>query len=100
MPIFVFMYIGQGLHPATHHAEIPSMTFHMHLVGVSSYAEAEQTARKLAMNPDLRAIELCPSFGTCGVARVKKAAGPKINVGVVRFDSNPNMSHRSGDDLF
>ena len=28
MPIFVFMYIGQGLHPATHHAEIPSMTFH------------------------------------------------------------------------
>ena len=40
MPIFVFMYIGQGLHPATHHAEIPSMTFHMHLVGISSYAEA------------------------------------------------------------
>ena len=63
---------------------------------VNSYAMAEDYARVLAaLGCD--AIELCPGFGNEGVARVQRAIGAKIPVGVCRFDNYPNPGDVSPD---
>ena len=47
-----------------------------------------------------KAIELCAGFGYEGVARVKKAVGPDIAVGAVKFDCHPAFGYKSGDEMF
>lgn len=34
------------------------------------------------------------------VAQVKKAVGPEVAIGVVRFDNHPGLEFKSGDELF
>lgn len=48
----------------------------------------------------MKIIELCGGFGAIGLARVKKAVGPDIPVGAVRFDYHPAIGFKTGDDLF
>ena len=57
---------------------------------VNSYELAERYARILALI-GCDALELCPAFEHEGVARVQKAAGEKMPVGVVRFDVYPDI---------
>lgn len=46
------------------------------------------------------AIELCAGFGNEGIARIKRAVGPGIAVGAVKFDFHPAFEFKSGDDMF
>ncbi len=46
------------------------------------------------------AVELCAGFGNEGIARIKKAVGPGIAVGAVKFDFHPAFGWKSGDDMF
>ena len=46
------------------------------------------------------AIELFAGFGNEGIARIKRAVGPGIAVGAVKFDFHPAFEFKSGDDLF
>ena len=71
----------------------------MYVVGCSSYDQAEIIAADLA-SKGCQCIDLCPGFGIEGVARVKRAAGPGVKVGVVRYDTVPAFENQSGDELF
>ena len=46
------------------------------------------------------AIELCAGFGNEGIARIKRAVGPGIAVGAVKFDFHPAFGFKSGDEMF
>ena len=46
------------------------------------------------------AMELCAGFGNEGIARIKRAVGPGIAVGAVKFDFHPAFEFKSGDDMF
>ncbi len=94
-----FIYITDSCDPSTDHVYIPSdCGVAMQVIGVSSYAEAEEAAKKLA-DTGADAIELCPGFGIEGVYRVKKAA-PGVQIGVARFDFHTSMDCKSPDDIF
>ena len=71
----------------------------MYVVGCSSYDQAETVAAALAKK-GCQCIDLCPGFGVEGVARVKRAAGPDVKVGVVRYDTVPAFGNKSGDEMF
>ena len=70
----------------------------MNVVGVENYEEAEIAAKEMAAK-GCKAIELCAGFGYEGVARVKKAVGPDIAVGAVKFDCHPAFGYKSGDEI-
>ena len=94
-----FMYIAPGLDPLKQHAVIPSEDVPMYVVGVGNYDQAEAIATELS-KIGCDCIDLCPGFGVEGVARIKKACGPSIAVGAVRFDYHPAFEFQSGDALF
>ena len=94
-----FIYIAPGLDPAKQNAVIPSEVAPMYVVGCSNYDQAETVAAALA-GKGVDCIDLCPGFGVEGVARIKRAAGPYVQVGVVRYDTVPAFGNRSGDDMF
>ena len=94
-----YLYIFGGLDPAVHRAEIPSEEFTMTVIGCGSYEQAEQAALEM-VRKGCPVIEVCPGFGHEGVARLQKAVGPEIPVGVVRFDLHPCIQNRSGDSVF
>ncbi len=94
-----FMYIAPGLDPLKQHAVIPSDDVPMYVVGCGSYEQAEIVAAALAKK-GCQCIDLCPGFGVEGAARVKRAAGPGVQVGVVRYDTVPAFGNRSGDEMF
>jgi len=94
-----FIYVAPGCSPEKQHATIPSDDINMNVFGCSTYSEAEQIAKDLVAK-GCTAIELCAGFGVDGMARIKKAVGPGIAVGAVRFDFHPAFGFKSGDDLF
>ena len=94
-----FIYLFPGLDPAKQNAQIPSKEMNRNVVGVPDYAAAEKAAKELVAR-GCTAIELCAGFGAEGLARIKKAAGPGIAVGAVRFDFHPGLGFKSGDDVF
>ena len=94
-----FIYVGPGLDPKEQRAVIPSKNINMTVVGCSNYEQAEEVAKELVAK-GCSAVELCAGFGNEGIARIKKAAGPGIAVGAVKFDFHPAFSFKSGDDIF
>ncbi len=93
-----FIFVTEGCDPAVDHTYIPGDSINMQVVGVSTYSEGVEAAKKLAA-AGANAIELCPGFGVEGVAKIK-AAVPGIPVGVIRFDYHVCMDNQSPDDLF
>ncbi|CAI3515445.1 hypothetical protein CIRMBP1294_02612 [Enterococcus cecorum] len=63
-------------------------------VGAKDYADSILAAKDLVAN-SVNAIELCGGFGIEGVAQVKKAVGPEVAIGVVRFDNHPGLEFKS-----
>lgn len=94
-----FIYVAPGLDPEKQRAEIPSTDINMTVIGCSTYDQAEEAAKEL-VKKGCTAIELCAGFGVEGMYRIKKAVGPGIAVGAVRFDFHPAFDFKSGDDLF
>ncbi len=94
-----FLYVYPGADPEKQRAEIPAEQINMNVIGCSSYDQAEKAAKELVAK-GCTAIELCAGFGMEGVARIKKAVGPGIAVGAVRFDFHPGLEFKSGDDVF
>lgn len=94
-----FMFIAPHADPLQHRQIVVTPEVEVVTLAVDSYAMAEQVAAQLPAQGIL-AIELCAGFGSDGVARVKRAVGGRIPVGVVRFDFHPGLDFRSGDDLF
>lgn len=94
-----FIYVADGLNPERQRAVIPSDTINMNVIGVKNYEEAEAVAREMA-EKGCSAIELCAGFGNEGIYRIKKAVGPKVAVGAVKFDFHPAFGFKSGDEMF
>lgn len=94
-----FVFVAPGNDPAKHRSVITTSDMELVVVGVGTYAEAETVAKELLAD-GVTAFELCAGFGVEGVARVKKAIGGKVPVGVVRFDNHPGLDFQSGDTLF
>ena len=94
-----FIYVAPGQNPQEQKAVIPSDTLTLPVVGCSTYDQAETAAKELVAN-GCGAIELCAGFGNEGIARIKKAVGPEIPVGAVKFDYHPAFGFKSGDELF
>ncbi|MDR1856930.1 MAG: DUF6506 family protein [Desulfovibrio sp.] len=67
-------------------------------IGVASYKEGVEAAKKAVAEHGCGAIELCGGFGLRGAAEV--AAAVKVPVGVVRFDVHPGLGNVSGDTVF
>ena len=94
-----FIYVATGLDPAKQRATIPSSDINMTVVGCSNYDQAEEVARELVAK-GCTVVELCAGFGNEGIARIKKAVGPGIAVGAVKFDFHPAFGFKSGDEMF
>lgn len=94
-----FIFIAPEADPARHRAKVATPAVELTVVGVVSYAQAEQVARDL-VKEGIVAIELCGGFGHEGTARIAKAVKGKAAVGVVRFDNHPGLENKSGDALF
>ena len=94
-----FIYVAPGLDPKVNRAVIPSTDINMTVVGCADYAQAEEVAKELVAK-GCTAVELCAGFGNEGIARIKKAAGPGIAVGAVKFDFHPAFGFKSGDEVF
>ncbi len=93
-----FLYVADGCHAETDHARIEG-GINMNVVGVSTYTEAEEAAKKLVAQ-GCTAIELCAGFGNEGIARIQRAVGPDIAVGAVKFSFHPAFGFKTGDELF
>mgnify|MGYP000789334689 CR=1 FL=1 len=99
MLTIAFIFITEGCDPASDCSLIRSKNITVHVVGVSTYSQAVEEAKKLKAQGCM-AIELCPAFGHKGVAYVREAVGDEIPVGVVRFDVVPAFGGKSGDVFF
>lgn len=94
-----FLYVAPGCDPAKDVARIEGESINMNVVGMASYAQAEEIAKEMAAK-GCSAIELCAGFGNEGIARIQRAVGPKVAVGAVKFDFHPAFGFKSGDALF
>lgn len=94
-----FMFLAPESDPQTHRQWIKTPKVHLLSIGVKDYAQAAETAKQL-LAEGIAAIELCGGFGSRGTAMVAAAVGPKIPVGVVRFDIHPGLGNVSGDAIF
>lgn len=94
-----FIYVAPNCDPAKQRGVVEGSDIDMNVIGCSTYAQAEEAAKEMVAK-GCTAIELCAGFGVDGVARIKKAVGPGIAVGAVRFDFHPAFEFKSGDDLF
>jgi len=94
-----FLFVAPEADPAKHRAVLKTPVVELTTVGVKNYAEAVKVTTELVQG-GVGAIELCGGFGSEGVALVKRAAGGKAIIGVVRFDNHPGLEFKSGDDIF
>ncbi|WP_394242985.1 DUF6506 family protein [Vibrio astriarenae] len=94
-----FIFLAPEADSKIHQSTIDTPAVELITVGVKNYAEAECMAQEL-VNKGVKAIELCGGFGIEGVARVNKAVGGDVAVGVVRFENHPGLNFQSGDTLF
>ena len=94
-----FIYVAHGCNPAKERAVVEGDSINMNVVGCATYAEAEEIAKEMVAN-GCTAIELCAGFGNEGIARIKRAVGPGIAVGAVKFDFHPAFGFKSGDEMF
>ena len=94
-----FIYVAPGLDPKEQRAVIPSTDINMNVVGCATYSEAVEVAKEMVAK-GCTALELCAGFGNEGIAMIKRAVGPDIAVGAIKFDFHPAFGFRSGDELF
>ena len=95
-----FMFVTSDADPGEHRATISTPdTVELIFVGVKDYQQAVQVSHEL-VDQGVQAIELCAGFGQIGVAKVARAVGDKVVVGVVRFDRHPGLEFKSGDEIF
>ncbi len=94
-----FIYVAPGLDPQKQRAEIPSTDINMNVVGCANYSQAVEVAKELVAK-GCTALELCAGFGNEGIAMIKRAVGPGIAVGAIKFDFHPAFGFKSGDELF
>ena len=94
-----FIYVAGGLDPEKNRAVIPSDEINMNVIGCANYDQAEEVAKEMVAK-GCTALELCAGFGNEGISRIKKAVGPEIAVGAVKFDFHPAFGFKSGDELF
>lgn len=94
-----FIFLAPGAQPDAHRSVVSTPDVELTVVGVPDYAQAESVVQALA-GAGIAAIELCGGFGTEGTARIARAAGPGVAVGVVRFDVHPGLGGKSGDQVF
>ncbi len=94
------MFVTPDADPGEHRATISTPdTVELIFVGVKDYQQAVQVSHEL-VDQGVQAIELCAGFGQIGVAKVARAVGDKVVVGVVRFDRHPGQEFKSGDEIF
>lgn len=94
------MFVTPDADPGEHRATISTPdTVELIFVGVKDYQQAVQVSHEL-VDQGVQAIELCAGFGQIGVAKVARAVGDKVVVGVVRFDRHPGLEFKSGDEIF
>lgn len=94
-----FIFVAPEADSKQHRSVITTPAVELTVVGVSNVQSAAMVVEEL-VEQGIGAIELCGGFGHEGVAAVKKAAGKKAVVGVVRFDIHPGLEGKSGDDVF
>ena len=94
-----FISISPNTDMNKHKALIQTDILNLNVVGVSTYTQACEVAKKLVAD-GVKAIELCAGFGNEGIALVKKAVENKAYVGAVKFDCHPGFDFKSGDDIF
>jgi hypothetical protein len=94
-----FIFIAPEVFQEQNTHKFVSEAINLTVVGVSTYKEAVQVAKKL-VEDGVGAIELCAGFGHEGVVEIKKAVNGKALVGVVRFDAHPGFNYKSGDEIF
>ena len=85
-----FIYVAPGCNPAKERAVVEGDSINMNVIGCATYAEAEEIAKEMVAK-GCTAIELCAGFGNEGIARIKRAVGPGIAVGAVKFDFHPAL---------
>ena len=93
------IYVAPGCSADKDCAVIEGDEINMNVTGCATYAEAEDVAKAMVAK-GCTAIELCAGFGYDGIARIKKAVGPGIWVGAVKFDCHPAFEFKSGDEMF
>lgn len=94
-----FIYVAPGCNPAKERDVVEGDSINMNVVGCATYAEAEEIAKEMVAK-GCTAIELCAGFGNEGITRIKRAVGPGIAVGAVKFDFHPAFGFKSGDEMF
>jgi len=94
-----FLFVAPNVEKQKHHALIEMEGMTLKIAGAKTYKEAVDVAKQLVAE-GVTCLELCAGFGNEGVAEVAKAVGPKIAVGVVRFDFHPGFGFKSGDRMF
>jgi hypothetical protein len=96
-PEVVFMFWAEGADPVKHRADFELDSAILVAIGVKNYDQAASVAKDLVKEGAV-AIELCAGFGNIGTARVAEAV-KGVPVGVVKFDINPLMGGKSGDQV-
>ena len=99
-----FIYVAPGCNPAKERDVVEGDSINMNVVKeltdrYGAAAEAEEIAKEMVAK-GCTAIELCAGFGNEGIARIKRAVGPGIAVGAVKFDFHPAFGFKSGDEMF
>ena len=94
-----FIYVAPGCNAREQRAVIPSTDINMNVVGCATYSEAVEVAKEMVAK-GCTALELCAGFGNEGIAMIKRAVGPDIAVGAIKFDFHPAFGFKSGDEIF
>ncbi|SFR00340.1 DUF6506 family protein [Desulfoscipio geothermicus] len=94
-----FIFLAPEANPEQHRSVVKTPGVELIVVGVKDYQAAEKIVPGL-VEEGVKAIELCGGFGHGGTARVARAAGQGVAVGVVRFDVHPGLNGASGDQIF
>lgn len=94
-----FIFVAPETDSSMHGCDISTPVLNLHVVGVGSYAEGAEVAKKL-VDQEVGVIELCAGFGNEGTALIAKAVEGRAKVGSVKFDCHPGLDFKSGDELF